>query len=183
IASRDVTVSPDDPDGRIISFQLEMSAADPPLMPAAGPAPPGTPTDAVGVTPAVLARLRQDPVTLTGPVGTASVYPLALLEDWPIERVIIETGVTHLPGATIRTRGGPVDATAPFLPFGAPARANAWFQIQHRELFAKPLDRLTVSIDWLGVPAHPRGFAGYYEQYVVGPDRTLEFSGIANTSF
>ena len=132
---------------------------------------------------ALLARLRQDPVTLTGNNGTARVHPLSLLEGLGVEDVIIEVCVSDLPGVTIKTRGGPVDATIPFLPFGAPARPNTWFDIQHRELFTKPLDQLTVSIDWLGLPAHPRGFAGHYEQYVVGPDRKLGFPGIANDAF
>ena len=181
IAPCNVTVSPDGADGRSLSFECKMAAGAPPLV-AAEPLLAGASFDALAA-PALLARLRQDPVTLTGNNGTARVHPLSLLEGLGVEDVIIEVCVSDLPGVTIKTRGGPVDATIPFLPFGAPARPNTWFDIQHRELFTKPLDQLTVSIDWLGLPAHPRGFAGHYEQYVVGPDRKLGFPGIANDAF
>jgi hypothetical protein len=176
-----ITVSPNAPDGLSLSFQFKMDPGAPPLV-AAEPLLAGAQFDAVAA-PALLARLRQDPVTLSGNTGAIKVFPLSLLEGLPIEDVVIAAGVTDLPGVTIKTRSGPVDTTIPFLPFGAPARVNTWFDIQHRELFIKPLDQLTVSIDWLGLPAHPRGFAGYYEQYVVGPDRKTGFGGIFNDSF
>jgi hypothetical protein len=176
-----ITVSANGPDGRSLSFQFKMAAGAPPLV-AAEPLLAGAQFDAV-TAPALLARLRQDPIILSGKTGEIEVYPLSLLEGLPVEDVVIEAGVTGLPGVTIKTRSGPVDATMPFLPFGAPARVNTWFDIQHRELFTKPLDRLTLSIDWLGLPAHPRGFDGYYEQYVVGLDRKTGFSGIHNDSF
>jgi hypothetical protein len=176
-----ITVSPSAADGRSLSFQFKMDPGAPPLV-AAEPLLAGAQFEAVAA-PALLARLRQDPVTLSGNTGTKRVFPLSLLEGLPVEDVVIAAGVTDLPGVTIKTRNGPVDTTIPFLPFGAPARVNTWFDIQHRELFTKPLDQLTVSIDWLGLPAHPRGFAGHYEQYVVGPDRKTEFGGIFNDSF
>jgi hypothetical protein len=176
-----ITVSPSAVDGRSLSFQFQMAPGEPPLV-AAEPLLAGAQFEAVAA-PALLARLRQEPVTLSGNTGTKRVFPLSLLEGLPVEDVVIAAGVTDLPGVTIKTRNGPVDTTIPFLPFGAPARVNTWFDIQHRELFTKPLDQLTVSIDWLGLPAHPRGFAGHYEQYVVGPDRKTGFAGIFNDSF
>ena len=165
---------------QIIAFQFDMPPGAPPLV-AAEPALAGAQFDNVSA-PVLRARLRQDPVTFIGS-ATVKVHPLSLLEGLRVEDVVIEIGVTDLPGVTIKTRGGPVDPTMPFLPFGAPARPGAWFEIQHRELFTKPLDRITVSIDWLGLPADPRGFAGHYEQYVVGPDRRPNFPNIGNDSF
>jgi hypothetical protein len=176
-----IAVSPDAGDGRSLSFQFEMNPGAPPLV-AAEPLLAGAQFGAVRA-PALLVQLCQDPVTLSGNTGKIEVYPLSLLEGLPVEDVVIETCVTDLPGVTVKTRNGPVDATVPFLPFGAPARVNTWFDIQHRELFTKPLKQLTVSIDWLGLPAHPRGFAGYYEQYVVGLDRQTKFDRIFNDSF
>ncbi|MEA2886219.1 MAG: hypothetical protein QOD11_579 [Bradyrhizobium sp.] len=176
-----ITVSANAADGRSLSFQFKMDPGAPPLV-AAEPLLAGAQFDAVRV-PALLARLCQEPVRLSGNTGKVDVYPLSLLEGFPVEDVVIETCVTDLPGVMVKTRNGPVDATVPFLPFGAPARISTWFDIQHRELFTKPLKQLTVSIDWLGLPSHPRGFAGYYEQYVVGLDRQTKFDRILNDSF
>jgi hypothetical protein len=182
IAASDVSASRTGEDGWTFSFEFELPATAPPLV--APELPP--PSDELGHAvhaPTLLARLRQAPVTLAGSIGTVKVYPLSLLDGLPVDEVAIETHVTDLPGATVKSRIGPVDATAPFLPFGTPARTGAWFDIQHRELFIKPLDQLAVSINWLGLPAHPRGFAGYYEQYKVGPDRQAGLPCIANDSF
>jgi len=166
-----------DPDTRTLSFQFALPPDAPALAPLASPA--------LGQIhgPALQAQLRQEPVVLTGPAGTAQVYPLSLLDGLSIGRITIGTAVTGLPGLTIRTLNGPVDATVPFLPFGAPARAGGWFEVQHPEIGSKPLDKLVLTLNWLGLPAHPRGFAGYYAQYVVGPDRVAGSVAIANDSF
>jgi hypothetical protein len=181
IASGSVEVLPGEPGGPSISFQIKLPPSTPPL--AASTASPAGATPDASSSPALLARLRQDAITLIGSTGTVKVHPLSVLDGLPIEAIVIETDVIDLPGVTVRTRGGPVDATIPFMPFGAPARVGAWFELEHRELFAKPLDQLTMTINWLGLPAHPRGFAGYYEQYVVGLDRKPGPPFIGNDSF
>ncbi|MGO4711438.1 hypothetical protein [Bradyrhizobium sp. 2TAF24] len=169
--------APNGPDTRALSFQFAL----PPEAPALAPLAPPASGPIQG--PALQAQLRQEPVVLTGPDGTAQVYPLSLLDALPIGRITIETAVTGLPGLTIRTLNGPVDATVPFLPFGAPARMGGWFEVQHPEIGGKPLDKLVLTLNWLGLPAHPHGFAGYYAQYLVGPDRTPNSPAITNQSF
>ncbi|MBR1218538.1 hypothetical protein JQ557_11095 [Bradyrhizobium sp. U87765 SZCCT0131] len=169
--------APAGPDGQSLSFQFVLPPDAPALAPIAAP------SDEVRSTPVLQARLRQAAVMLSGAAGSGQVYPLSLLDGLPITHITLETAVVGLPGITVRTVNGPVDATVPFLPFGAPARAGGWFEIQHPEIGGKPLDRMDVTLDWSGLPAHPRGFAGYYAQYAVGPDRMPASAAIANDSF
>jgi hypothetical protein len=182
IASGNVTASQSKEEGWNISFEFEMPPDTPafvaPTLPLTNEQP-----QLAGYAPTLIARLRQDPIALGSNGNIVEVYPLSLLEGFPVENIEIRTQVIDLPGVKIKARAGPVDAAAPFMPFGTPARAGAWFDIRHRELFAKPLDQLTVSINWLNLPSHPRGFAGYYEQYHVGPDRQSGLPCITNDSF
>lgn len=182
IAPCNITASAGEENGSTLSFHFEVPA-DAPAFAALELQPTGERSENAIAAPTLLARLNQSPVTLSGSIGSVTIYPLSLLEGLPIEDAVIETRVSGLSNVNIQTRGGPIDATTSFLPFGTPARAGAWFDIHHRELFAKPLDQLTVSINWLALPAHPRGFAGHYEQYRVGPDRQIELPPITNDSF
>src|SRR5204863_281400 len=111
------------------------------------------------------------------------IYPLSLLEALPVDGVSVEAKVQDLPGVRITTSAGVADAVGPFVPFGSPARVGAWFDIRHPELSTKVLRRLTVSIQWLGLPSHPFGFAGHYEQYLIGTDREPLSHPIDNRSF
>ncbi|MEA2880294.1 MAG: hypothetical protein QOF14_5490 [Hyphomicrobiales bacterium] len=184
VAAFNVEVAPGAMGQWSISFRFDLPPTAPPIV-ALDPLRERAPSDPAPDPdlPALMARLRQDPVTLSGAGGTVKVYPLSLLEWLPIENVTIEASVKNLPGLRITTSTGIVDAAAPFVPFGSPARVDAWFDIRHPELFTKTLHRLTVTIQWLGLPTHPSGFAGYYEQYVIGTDREPISQPIDNRSF
>ena len=184
IATFQVGVVPDAKDKLCIAFHFELPPTQPAIT-ALDPARARAPSDPAPDPrwPALLARLRQDPITLAGDAGTVSVHPLSLLEDLPVESVVIETRVKNLAGLRVTTSAGIADTTAAFAPFGSPARADAWFDIRHPELFTKAIDRLGITVHWLALPSHPAGFAGHYEQYVIGADREPMPRLIDNRSF
>jgi hypothetical protein len=164
---------------RRITLDIKLPATAPPIV--AQDAIAGVAAEPVSGFPTLWAELSQAPVSLKGVNGAVAIHPLALLDGLSLGRVIIETEVTDLPWA----RGGalvPPDSS-PFMPFASPALVGTGFDVAQPELFAKTPTRLTLKIDWLGLPAHPLGFAGYYAQYVVGPDREKLPHPIDNRSF
>lgn len=120
--------------------------------------------------PAMLVQLTQDAVAVSGKRGTVEVYPLALLDGMPVVEIVIDAAVIGLQSPQIMTPTGLADASTPFLPFAAPARVGAAFDIRHPELFAKTPQRIGIALRWLELPADPNGFAGYYAQYLIGLD-------------
>jgi hypothetical protein len=138
---------------------------------ASGPNPaPGVPT--------LKFNLRQEPVALvprTEDSGTAvSLYPLSLLAGMPLETFEIAVDVEELSGMQLQNTDGPVDTSSPFPLLGSPTVVGSYLDIRHDELFAKRIDTLRLAIAWFNLPQNSDGFKGYYRDYVIGPDGTLQ---------
>lgn len=168
------TTATTDATGWILAFGITLPPSAPAVtvLPASGLA-----------QPALRIRLPADRVPVAGPVATARVALLSILEDMPLGSVRLRCAVTDLAGLRVATIAGPADATAPIAPFGAIARPGGWFEIGHPELFDRLPDRIGLTLPWVGLPSDPRGFAGYYRQYRLGPDRRPTYGLFTNRSF
>jgi hypothetical protein len=117
--------------------------------------------------------LRQAPVLIAplGAAGTAvEVYPLSLLDGMPVETLTVAADVEGLTDPVLESTTGPVDMSAPFPLFGAPAVCGSYLDIRSPELFVKRIDALDISIGWFDLPPNTDGFKGYYRDYVIGLD-------------
>lgn len=171
-----------DPNEPTFTLHLTLQAGAPPIAAfdpeaAAEAAPPADPRAMVNPAPALSTLklyLRQQPVRLAPPQdvsGTAvDVYPLSLLDGMPVETLHLQTTVADLSDLVLQNTNGPIDPTAPFAVFGAPAVVGSYLEIRKDELFIKRIDKLSFTVDWFDLPANTDGFKGYYRDYKIGLD-------------
>jgi hypothetical protein len=121
--------------------------------------------------PTLKAYLQQTPVILKGENGSVEVYPLSLFEVVEIQIVQVQVHVSGVAGS-IENRFGPLDTSAAFPVFGALVTPGAYIQATSAELFMKIPDphSLKATFHWFNLPANETGFAGYYRDYIIGPD-------------
>lgn len=139
-------------------------------------APPVAPNrDAHGPAPDVPTLkmvLNQHPISWSK--EGVSTYPLSVLADLEVQTIWLETEVSGLSDVTLSNPGGVLDTKKPFFIFGGAPSLGAYLDIHHPEVFAKRIHKLSVTIDWFGLPASARGFAGYYEDYHLGVDGPVD---------
>lgn len=140
------------------------------------------PTDPV---PFLLARLRQEAVTVAGDSGTVQVPPYALLSLLALSGLSVTVTVGGFTGLTVDTPAGTVDTSQPFGLFGPSPAKLATAAVSAPELWVKTLSSLDLSLTWYGIPINDTGFQGYYKGYIVDPDgrRVPAGSLFDNTSF
>ena len=143
-----------------------------PAAAAASEIPP--PVDPAPGRPTLKVHVRQQPVVLTPPPGSAGpmvqVYPLSLLDGMDLETFEIAIDVAGLAGGQLQNTEGSIDQTSPFPLFGASAVVGSYLEIRHEELFAKQIATLQLGIAWFDLPQNADGFKGYYRDYVIGLD-------------
>jgi len=120
-------------------------------------------------SPAVRVSLRQQAVTLGGPLGLVSAFPLSVLAGMVVARADVEVQVSGLAPTRVENPDGVVDGTKPFPAFGMAPRVGSYLRAGHPELIPTFVNRLTLRITWYDLPVNPTGFEGYYRGYVVGP--------------
>jgi len=171
-------------DATLFSILFELPPDAPPLValstpPAKGAPPPTHPASAfpeVPEQPAVLGGLK-----LTGAQESAA---FAILSQLQIDSVFVQVDVTRFDALTLATPNGPVDPAQNFALLGLPPAQYAALEIGAPELFAKALDRLSVTIDWAGLPVTSTGFKGYYQGYRIDADGAVATSTLFdNCSF
>lgn len=72
---------------------------------------------------------------------------------------------------------GILDAGSAFQPFGDLPVKGSRFYIGSREVFSKPLDKLTIQLQWAGLPDNEDGFSGYYNLYPENYKSIYRFTG------
>jgi hypothetical protein len=133
--------------------------------------------------PTVRADLRQERVTVSGPSGKVSVYPLSVLEGLTVATVQVHIDVAGLPGVRVANMAGDVDQSKPFPIFGAVPAVGSYMRIRHTELFSKTVSRLALNIKWFDLPKNHTGFRGYYRGYVVDSNGVRRVSLFDNQVF
>lgn len=87
-----------------------------------------------------------------------------------LEKVHLQVQVTGIAGLTLQNDDRVLDAKKPFEPFGTSTVVGSSFYIANAEICTKKLEKLTLAIDWMGVPDdlqdHYLGYAGYNEEGV-----------------
>ena len=133
--------------------------------------------------PTVKALVNSAPVLLGVEPRVVEVYPLSLLSELDLTGWQIETCVRNLSELQLSNTDGTIDASKPFLPFGAPVVKGSFLELRHRELFVKPLQSLQITITWFNLPPNDNGFEGWYRDYVLGVNGTPQSDLFDNTVF
>ena len=136
-------------------------ATDPPpglLAPDSFSKPPAGPTIIGSIDPEAVGR------------GDANTLASIALQSLGIGAVTIEVAVDGLTGARFVTPTGSFDGSQNFAAFGTPPVVGAGLDIIAPELFVKPLDTLSVTMKWAGLPITSTGFKGYYQDYILNAD-------------
>jgi hypothetical protein len=156
-------------DDSSIAVTVELGADVPPIV----PCPPGSQAPDA---PAIRLALRQD-------AADPAAQPWALFGGLGLTGAILEIAVRDLNGLEVSASSMPASA-AGAAPFGLQPMPGGTLRIDHPALAAAPLDRLVLTLDWASLPPDPKGFGGYYREYVVGADRQLhDRSPFDNDSF
>lgn len=93
-----------------------------------------------------------------------------ILSSIDVDSVSVDVEVEGLEELTLTTPNGPADTTQNFAPLGLAPTKYSTLKIYSPELFIKTVDRISVSIDWAGLPVTSTGFEGYYQNYVLDAD-------------
>lgn len=155
------------PDAPPLAPLSETPAADAPKTDMAAGAYPDP-----GPLPAIIASLND--VATGGQAGvetpSAGVNVFTLLSAIHLSSVEVGAQVDALSELTVTTPNGPADTSQTFALLGVSPTQNAAFGLYADELFIKPIDSLSVTIAWAGLPASSTSFLGYYQGYTVNQD-------------
>ncbi|WP_165041461.1 baseplate J/gp47 family protein [Dysgonomonas sp. ZJ709] len=95
----------------------------------------------------------------------AWLYPYSWLENFLLDKIIIETSVEGASNVLVYNELGRVDNSKPFIPFGVNTERGAWFVIGNYEMSLKDVQAVDLHINWLQLPEDERGLYGYYRAY------------------
>lgn len=161
-------LSPDAPPVLAVDAKPPPNTPPPPLPADTFPSLPGVPM--------VVATLKLD--------RQQQPTAFALLSTTVFDEISLDVQVRGLEAVTLRTPNGPADTSQNFAVFGLPPAQGSTLEIYSPELFAKPVDGLSVTISWAGLPVTTTGFKGYYSNYLIDADGKLSpFPLFDNTSF
>ena len=105
------------------------------------------------------------PVLKVELMSEESAYIYSFLQRLELEEINITTEVTGLKDLQLINEAGPLDNSAPFLPFGPLPTSNSYLLIGSAELFGKRLQSLKLKLEWNNLPKHEAGFQGYFAEY------------------
>jgi hypothetical protein len=118
---------------------------------------------------AIVGRLKPGPAEQLKQEWSA-LGRFAILGGLRISDIRIRVDVRGLTGLRVTTPTGPANLSQNFNIFGLPPARGAALSIAAPELFAKPIDSLSVAINWAGLPVNRTGFLGYYRDYIYDAD-------------
>lgn len=169
-----------------LTFALPASVA--PLVPlyaGADPPPEGAEAEVnpAPELPTVRGYLRPGTVPVTGAWGIVSVHPLPIVDAMAVGAVDVRAEVSGLQDVVVANNEGEVDASVPFPVFGSTPALGSFMELRSPELFSKVPTRLTVTLDWAGLPANTDGFHGWYRDYTIDLDGKPRDGLFDNASF
>jgi hypothetical protein len=94
-----------------------------------------------------------------------------------LEKVHLSVAVTGIQDLTLRNDISILSTKSPFQPFDLQPIAGDSFYFAHPEIVSKRLDRLTLNLEWMGLP---RSFEEHYQAYA---DSGMLTPAIGNDSF
>lgn len=149
-----------------IRFQVQLDTTQPAL------AAPTSATDTAGFPapyPVAKVTLRDE----RQPDGSRTAY-YPVFKDFCLQKVHLQVAVGELDGLTLRSDRSVINPKSPFEPFGAQPVSGASLYFFHPELVAQPLDALTLTLTWMGLPEDFATHYGTYHASQVSPDLSNE---------
>lgn len=112
-----------------------------------------------------LGRQASAPMMRLRLAAGATLCAQSLLEPFRLDEVAIDVNVIGV--RTLAAYGdlGPLDPNQPMPPFGPAPKLGASFVVGAYEAALKPVDRVTLRLEWAGLPRDLGGFATYYRDY------------------
>ncbi len=110
-------------------------------------------------------------LSATAPLARLTLAPDAtfcaqtLLEPFVLDEIAVEVDVRGLRDVRISSDFGALDPSQAFQPFGPTPRIGTGFVVGGFEPAQKRLRRLTLRLEWLGLPTVPGGFDTHYRPY------------------
>ena len=96
------------------------------------------------------------------------LYPYSLLEEMQLTEVTLAVRVQGLRDVVLHNNLGRLDASKPFMPFGPLPTPAAYLVFGAPEIARKNVTRLSIDIEWSGLPTGAGGFGSYYAGYGPG---------------
>ncbi len=103
---------------------------------------------------------------------TGIIYPYTLFAPLEIEQIKISVKAKEVKDLVLYNNYSQLNPTNPFMPFSPVPTVGSYWLIGSKEAFFKPLNSLTINIEWFGLPTNPDGFQGYYQDYETTYDNT-----------
>jgi hypothetical protein len=125
-----------------------------------------------GEQPLLIARLpERDPVDDTAASHSpGSLTDLTVLSLLRLEALRLAVVVQGLEPASLQSTMGRLDPSQPLPIFGPSPVCGSFFSAAVEECAAKPLDAITLKLDWHGLPISRDGFRGHYSGYILDGD-------------
>jgi hypothetical protein len=130
-------------------------------------APPWRAFAAWGEEPMLLARVLDAEPSPAGSKGETGLTVLSLL---CLESVALAVEVQDLQPTALHSSAGSLDPSQPLPIFGPAPVCGAFFSAAAAELAPKPLQAISLRIDWHGLPISRDGFRGHYSGYRLDAD-------------
>jgi len=93
------------------------------------------------------------------------LYPYSLLEETLLAEVALTVRVQGLRDVVMHNNLGRLDPSKPFMPFGPLPSTASYCVFGAPEIARKNVTRLSVNVEWSGLPAAEGGFGRYYAGY------------------
>ena len=93
------------------------------------------------------------------------LFPYSLLEETVLNEVSLTVRVQGLRDVAMHNNLGRLDASKPFMPFGPLPTTASYCVFGAAEIARKNVTRLSVNVEWSGLPTEEGGFASYYAAY------------------
>lgn len=149
------------------------------------PASPGVGVATAASSAPVDASVSGSAPTSLAPSSTSSAAPeaqeplttMAMLSLLNLEALALVVAVHDLPPNDLRSSVGRLDPSQPLPIFGPSPVCGSFFSVGAPELAAKPLDAITLRLQWHGLPISRDGFRGHYSGYRLDGDGQLHPPG------
>jgi hypothetical protein len=124
--------------------------------------------------------------------GFATQYPIARFalkqdldgayqkfKDLVLTQIKIDVSVQNIKNLTLQNDLGTMDATKPFMPFGAVPKKGSTFYVGNQEAFKKNLTKLVFKLEWLGLPT---SIVSHYAYQNNSPSNNTNYLGVTAIS-
>lgn len=98
------------------------------------------------------------------------MYLYSFVSELELDTLQITTRVEGIKSLSLLNEVGPIDSSAPFLPFGPIPGPKSYLLVGCQELFSKRISDLKLHLEWNNLPEEEGGFAEYFQEYQQGVD-------------